>query len=414
MLNSAQLSHHARQALETTRSLIERFGGRLAGSEACRQAALCLQDEFSRICGPAQVRLEAFTTRPGAFTGFYRIDILLYCVGLVLLWLGQPLPAALLLVWMVFAAGLQFGYYVELYDRFYPRKTCYNVVAALEPQQPARRQVILSAHHDSAQELRFLKSSQKLYALKIVVPDFFRIMAGVFAIYWAAYRVFVSGAGPAAAPPVTPWMLGLLSTVGLYFVFTKFSLFSREAVPGAGDNLIASAMLLELARLFADPANPGHSTLRDTRLVLVSFDAEEAGLRGARAFVRAHRAELAALPTLNLNIDSIYKVEDLQFLTSDLNSHVRLDRALAEDCVQIACAGGYPARLAVMRFGGGGTDAAELARAGVRAITMIAMHAGIVRDGLVYHTMQDTVDSIEPRAVEACLHVAASWLLKTQ
>ena len=52
---------------------------------------------------------------------------------------------------------------------------------------------------------------------------------------------------------------------------------------------------------------------------------------------------------------------------------------------------------------GGGTDAAELAKAGVRATTMIAMPAGVVRDGLVYHTMRDTVDAIEPAAVEACL-----------
>jgi len=36
----------------------------------------------------------------------------------------------------------------------------------------------------------------------------------------------------------------------------------------------------------------------------------------------------------------------------------------------------------------------------------IAMPSAIVRAGLVYHTMQDTVDAIEPAAVEACLSVA--------
>jgi len=49
--------------------------------------------------------------------------------------------------------------------------------------------------------------------------------------------------------------------------------------------------------------------LAQTRLIFASFDAEEAGLRGSRAYVRAHRAELAALPTCNLNIDSIYTAE---------------------------------------------------------------------------------------------------------
>jgi hypothetical protein len=59
-----------------------------------------------------------------------------------------------------------------------------------------------------------------------------------------------------------------------------------------------------------------------------------------------------------------------------------------------------------MRFGGGGTDAAELVKVGVRATTMIAMPAGVIRDGLIYHTMQDTVETVDPRAVAVCIEVA--------
>lgn len=405
MIDADQLLQYTRRALEDTGVLIDRYGGRLAGSEACHQVAQALCADFSEVCGPAQVCMEPFTTRPSAFTRFYQIDILLYVIGLILLWLNLPLVAAPLLFFMMTAAGLQFGYYIELYDRFYPQETCHNVVATLEPRGNVQQQVILSAHHDSAQELRFLKGSQRLYALKIIIPDFFRVLAAVFAIYWAGYLVLGHG-----APPVRLWMLWLLSTVGLYFVFTKFSIFSREAVPGAGDNLIASAMLLALARGFADPAVVGRSTLEHTRLIFASFDAEEAGLRGSRAFVRVHREALAGLPTRNFNIDSIYKAADLQFLLSDLNDHVRLDRDMAEECAAIARSGGYAAGFAKMRFGGGGTDAAEFAMAGIPATTMIAMPAGIVRDGLVYHTMSDTIDAVQPQAVEACLFVAAGWV----
>ena len=65
-----------------------------------------------------------------------------------------------------------------------------------------------------------------------------------------------------------------------------------------------------------------------------------------------------------------------------------------------------------MVFGGGGTDAAELTRAGVRATTLVAMPTSLVREGLVYHTMQDTVDAIEPAAVEACLRIAHDLVLE--
>ncbi len=400
----------AQRALARTKDYIDRFGGRLAGSKACENTARALRADLEAICGTAS--LEAFTTRPDAFTKFYRIDIALYLVGLALLFFRQPFAAGLVLLFMAAAAGMQFGWYIEFYDRFYPQKTCHNVTAVLEPRQRAARQLIFSGHHDSANELKFLKKHQKLYALKIVVPDFFRILALTFAWVWVGWHAFTG-----ADPYFGKYVLALLIP-GTYFVLTKFFLFEPWAVPGAGDNLIASAMLVELARMFQQPGRPGTSILDRTRLVFASFDAEEAGLRGSRAWVKAHQNELAAMPTYALNIDSIFTAADLQFLVSDLNSHVRLDRALAERCLRIACeclgslesarleTGCFPQRLVPMRFGGGATDAAELVRAGVHATTMIAMPAGVVRDRLAYHTMRDTVEAVEPEAVQACLMVA--------
>ena len=387
----------AARALERTQTLIEQFGGRLAGSDACHSTAQSLRAAFETHCGRAS--LEAFTTHPSTFTQFYRIDVVLYLAGLALLFLRQPLLAGLLLFSMFAAASLQFGWYVELYDRFYPLATCHNLTAVLEPRGEARQQLILSGHHDSANELRFLQHNQKLYGLKIVIPDFFRVLAMTFAWVWAGWRWAIGG-----DPAFTPWVLGLL-VVGIYFVFTKFFLFEPWAVPGAGDNLIASSLLVELAGMLRDPQRPGGSLLEHTRLVFVSFDAEEAGLRGSRAWVRAHRDELASLPAYALNIDSIYQVSEIQFLSSDLNSHIRLDAEMVKRCLAVAQGCGFPARTAVMRFAGGGTDAAELAKAGVHATTLIAMPSGVVRDGLVYHTMRDTVDAIEPAAVEACLKI---------
>jgi aminopeptidase YwaD len=406
----ASFTASATRTLNLTRVLIERFGGRLAGSEACKLTAEALQAEFQHVCGRAV--LERFTTHPDAFTHFYRIDIALYLTGFVLLLLGQPLAAGLVLLFMATAAGLQFGWYFEFYDRLYPKATCYNLTATLEPRGQVTQQLIFSAHHDSANELKFLKKHQKLYGLKIVIPDFFRLLALTFAWIWVGWRA-ITGADPYFGP----WVLALLIP-GTFFVLTKFNLFEPWAVPGAGDNLISSAMLVELAGMLKDDHGGDRSILEHTRLIFASFDAEEAGLRGSRAWVAAHREMLSALPTYALNIDSIFTAADLQFLISDLNSHVALDRPLAERCLAIARvrfpsaeyakleAGRLPAGLVPMRFGGGATDATELARAGVRATTMIAMPAGIIRDGLAYHTMRDTVDAIEPAAVEACLMVA--------
>lgn len=64
-----------------------------------------------------------------------------------------------------------------------------------------------------------------------------------------------------------------------------------------------------------------------------------------------------------------------------------------------------------MVFGGGGTDAAEFAKVGVKATSMLAMPTTVFREGLAYHTLQDTVEAIEPEAVRACLAVAKGFVL---
>jgi hypothetical protein len=97
----------------------------------------------------------------------------------------------------------------------------------------------------------------------------------------------------------------------------------------------------------------------------------------------------------------------LQFLISDLNGSLKLSKELAEECQGLANRAGLSSRLTRMVFGGGSTDAAELTKAGVKATTMLAMPTDLVRDGLVYHTVNDTVDAIEPEAVRACLEVAS-------
>jgi len=99
-------------------------------------------------------------------------------------------------------------------------------------------------------------------------------------------------------------------------------------------------------------------------------------------------------------------------LTSDVNGLVGLSTGMADQCREVARSLGYDTRTVPMVFGGGATDAAEFARAGVEATTLLAMSTDHVREGLTYHTMNDTVDCIEPEAVEASLLIACGYILK--
>ncbi len=388
----------AMRALATTGDLIEHFGPRLAGSESCWNAARSLQQNLQVSCGHAD--LEPFAAHPKAFMGSLQLSALVYFVSVGFLHFDMPYLAAICFLCIALIGIFEFGYYREFIDRLFSKKDCANLVARLEPEEEVVQQLIISGHHDSAQESGLLRRWQKLYALKIVMVDYFNTVGLVFSWLWVFYRV-TSEKTPSFVPYST-WFL----TFGSVFVLSRLFIVSQRVTPGAGDNLIVSAMLPELADMFVKLECPGKSTLRRTRLIFVSFDAEEFGLRGSKEFARRHQAELESLPTYMLNIDCVYKVNEVQFLTTDINNTRQLSRALAEKCANLAGRAGYPQKLSRMPFGGGGTDAAALVRMGVKATTLVAMPVGLIRDGLVYHTLQDTVDAIEVEAVEACLNIA--------
>jgi hypothetical protein len=395
------LSQAVRNTLSRTAALIDLYGPRLAGSRSCELAAKEIYADLVSICGHCS--LETFQTHPGAFMNFYKVNTLIFIGGLAAIYLNLAGLAVAAFTFMWIGGFLEFGVYRELYDFLYPLKQCQNVHTQLEPQGPVKRQVIISAHHDSAQILNLLSDHQKLYALKILIPDIVSSTALIFSWYWLIYSL-IYGVSPAIFLPVK-----LFLSAGFFLVLPKFFTAKAQGTPGAGDNLVASMLLVELARTLVvqDPAQPGKSSLNHTRLIFVSFDAEESGLRGSRAFVTRHRDLLQSVPTFMLNIDSIYNVEHLQFLITDLNGSLPLSKELAEECQDLAARAGLQSRLTRMVFGGGSTDAAELTKVGVQATTMLAMPTDLIRDGLVYHTVKDTVDAIEPEAVRACLEVAS-------
>lgn len=375
-------SSAARGALALTQEIIDRCGPRLAGTAASREAAALLAERLRPVCD--RVAVEHFPVHPGAFLGFLRVVAIAYLAGTALLVAGSALAAALCFTAGALVTIVEFVLYRELLDPFYPRRVGANVVATLEPAGEARRQLIFAGHHDSARIFNLLCHLPRLYRLRLV---------GAFVAVFGMPVVVWLGAGPA--------VVALDLALGLLFIAPMWFFLGKDGTPGAGDNLIASAMLVSIARALRSTG-----ALRETRVILVSTDAEESGLRGARAFVQRHGAELRRLPTTLFNMDSVYRRDSIRFLASDLNGFVPLDRALAGRCVAIAATLGIPARTFRMYPGTGATDAAEFARAGVEATTLIAMPTDVESADLVYHTPRDVVASIEPAAVEACLAVA--------
>lgn len=71
---------------------------------------------------------------------------------------------------------------------------------------------------------------------------------------------------------------------------------------------------------------------------------------------------------------------------------------------------GLPLKRGPIPFGGGGTDAAAFAAAGIKATSIIGMPTGLISKDHLCHTSNDTVEHIEASAVRAVLELAKGYI----
>ncbi len=345
-----------------------------------------------------------FTCQPKAFFGFFPVAAAAYVAGLVVCVAAPSSVIATVCTTCLSVVSMamvlsQFVFYRTHFDRFYATKTGVNVHATVEPTGQVMRQIVFSGHHDSAFIFNYLNRWQQLYGVRIVGAFVFCIISFLLTIALAVCAV------TGVQLPVRGLIIGLW-VVGLVFVLPAVRFTANRGTVGAGDNLISCAILIELAKHFAMPTNRPEST----RIIFASFDAEECGLRGSSAWVAAHNDLLTEAPTTVINMDSIWQPEDLQVMVSDVNGTVALSDEVGTQLIGVAKAIGIPYAKFHMIFGGGGTDAASFARVSIPAVTILGMPTTMVRSDLVYHTDQDTVDTINPKAVAAVLQTCVAFV----
>ncbi len=392
-MNKKTLNQLTRFTFTITQTIINHVGPRPSCSIDSYITARIFYFLYKAYCHTSEI--QKFITHPNAFLGFLTLVPWLYIAAVIMLFAKLYIVAALIFTVANIIATRQFILYKGTFDFLYPPQTGYNVIGIINPEKEVRQQIIISGHHDSAYEFRFMRTTPRLYRIRVASIILSMVLSLIISWLIVANHYMASSH---TVHTILMALIVLLGIANLQMLFFK----SKNATPGAGDNLIASAITVVLAKYFSN-YRPDY-----TRLIFASFDGEECGLKGSKAFVAENKECIGSMPTYHLNTDSLYKPELIKFLTTDVNGFIPLSEEFAKECVAIAHSKGYAASTFAMYPGTGATDAAPLAQAGAVATTLIALPTEVEKQESVYHTLNDTVEHIDPEVVKAAIEIVYS------
>lgn len=263
---------------------------RPSASEGERKAAEWIVERFRELGAEARIEAEA---AHGTYWWPLGIGAALGALGGWLGLRGHRLLGALL----GFAGGAgiaaDFPPGKRPLRRLLPKRTTYNVVCELGPDE-AERTIVLIAHHDAAHSgLIFHPQIPK-------VADRLGLIEGKDTSPMLMAPV-VGGPLLAGVGALTGrrWLARLGALCGLGTVAAMADIGRRETVPGANDNGTGVVALLALAKQLVEEPT------KDTRVVLLSVGSEESFSEGIKTFGERHFSELPRESTFFLCLESL-------------------------------------------------------------------------------------------------------------
>ncbi|OLS29385.1 MAG: hypothetical protein HeimC2_00150 [Candidatus Heimdallarchaeota archaeon LC_2] len=381
---------------------MKKCGPRLAGTEGTKIARDLVKNLYEESCD--SVRVEEFDVRPNSFLGLIKYSAIVFIISSIMTYFNLIILAAIGFFIAFFMILSQTFLYWEIFDRLFTERQGFNVIGTIEPEHEVKQQIIVSGHHDAPYAFHLLEKTPKLYGILIISANL-SILSSVLLSGWWTLSLLFNGNDPSSSSIIRIFLIFAFIPILPFLVFI-----TNTVSPGAGDNMISTVITAKTALIFGQRKKSQKEALQNTRLIVASFDAEEAGLRGARAYVQKNLNSLHTIPTYVFNMDSIYEAKNLKLFNRDLNSTVRLSDIMIKNCQSVATNLGYDIKAIPMPFGGGATDAAEFGKEGIHATTLIGLSTSFIRHEIHYHTQYDTVDKIEPEAVKVALELLFNFI----
>ncbi|HRH56297.1 MAG TPA: DUF4910 domain-containing protein [Chitinophagales bacterium] len=371
--------------IDFIQDIITRFGGRYFGSRQEKEAQEYTASILKKYCD--KVEIEEFHSALEAHFQSLKMFCIVYIIVLVFCKIDIRVAAAIGIVNSVLFLG-HFVTYRHWLDFLFDKKPSWNVIGDIEPTEKPTSTLIIAGHIDSVKEFKWWYKLKQTGAALSVIAGFLIALLGVYALL----LLFIHAAWFSSIW----WFFAITTPVLIVF----YNMHGENVVDGASDNLTGVAMAVEMAKIFSE------RKLQHTRLRVISFGAEEAGLRGAFAYARSHKQQLLDEKAFLFNIDTIKDLEHLTIGLSETNTLVKYD----EKYVNLVEASFKATHVNYKKLGlhVGASDGSAFAIEGLPAICIIGMDSEKLDP--CYHTRLDTIDCIHPEAMEAMKKVVIHFI----
>ncbi len=369
--------------------IIARFGGRYYGSRQEKDAQYYTAKILKKFSDKTEV--QPFRSPLHAHFKSLRLFCTVYVVSLVLFKVNIYAAAVVGMLNTIFFMG-HFVTYRHWLDFLFPKQTSYNVVADIEPLGMATSTIIVAGHMDSVKEFKWWYKLKHTGVVLSVIAGFLIPFLGLFCLAASFFQ-------PSVITDIIWWFFVLATPVLIVY----FDMHGDIVVDGALDNLTGVALAVEMAKVFSN------TRLNNTRVRIISFGAEEAGLRGSWAYAKANRQKLLDENALLLNLDTIKEKSELTVVTGELNTLVFFKNDLVERLEESFRFNNTAYKKILLNVGA--TDASAFHILGLPALAVIGMASEKLDP--CYHTRLDNTQNLKPEGLlalrEVLIHFIEEW-----
>lgn len=412
---------YAQVAYDIVTHAAKKIGSRLPGSDNEKKYADYMGDKLREI--GIEPKQEEFAVSPrssiggipyAGYAGIILSVLSYFALKIETLWFGMAFFGIAVVVWLVFSVFL----YKTWFDMFFRQEISQNTYGELlPPDGKYDYTIILSGHTDTSWTWRHSEHAYK-YKHKPalgMIATYGKVGFGALCVFFMigvsiamaviyggcyfgaqfAYNAFYSESF--AHLNTAMLFMPAITALGSCFVIMWADPHGRNASRGAMDNATGCALSYAVTKYFAE--NPDKMP-KNCRIVDFNCGSEEAGLRGSKAYAKAHEKELKEIPTCVVALDTFRDLETMAVYHRDLSGtlqHHDGTKVLVHD----ACANcGFDVKYESIYIGG--SDAASFTQRGIPATGFAAMDPAPPR---YYHTRLDTPENLRPEAIKAGIEI---------